>query len=335
MVVVDLIRATLTGVAGSALAVVPVGGCLGGCPEDERFDEDRVILAKDVDELIADQGVPSSEDLTCEDLCWHVVHSSGGDSLKLDSCTFDIDGYTEPSSTDTDNRFTQVGRVQCAGVLEPECIGGRRPLGHVEALALTGDALGRSFAGFAYLERASVVAFLQLRRQLSAWCAPQELIERCEAAARDEVRHAAIMTRFARRHGARVPTMRCSPCDSDLLSAAIHNAVEGCVVEAWAALLAHVQAARARDREVRAAYAAIADDETRHAQLAWDLHRWFSNVLPASDRKAVLAAQRHAISALPMTARAQAHRLPSALGVPNADLTARLAHDFGQRLAAA
>jgi hypothetical protein len=91
----------------------------------------------------------------------------------------------------------------------------------------------------------------------------------------------------------------------------------------------------AHDADVRAAYTTIAVDETRHAQLAWDLHAWFLSRLGAEGRKAVLVAQRRAIANLPIAAHAHVQRLPSALGLPDADLAARMAQDFGRRLAAA
>jgi hypothetical protein len=161
------------------------------------------------------------------------------------------------------------------------------------------------------------------------------LIERCEAAARDEVRHAKMMRWFAEAHSVTVPAVTQSPCEEDLLAAAIHNAVEGCVSETWAALIAHVQASHARHPAVRAVYASIAFDETRHAQLAWDLHRWFLSVVDTEARRAVAVAQLRAITDLPIAARIQAQGLPSDLGLPDADVAASLARDFGNRLAAA
>jgi hypothetical protein len=264
----------------------------------------------------------------------HIPDSN--DLVRVDSCTFNIDGYVPSSSDETDGigDYTEVGRVQCAGVVQPECTG-RRPLGHIEACGISGDAVARCFARFAHLEAASVIAFLQLRRQLSEWGASRSLIERCEAAARDEVRHAVIMARFAGARGARVCAVRLSPTEEDVLTVALHNAVEGCVSETWGALIAHVQATHARDPDVRAACASIAADETRHAQLAWELHRWFLNRLGAEERRAVVVAQRRAIADLPIAARAHVHRLPRELGFPDADLAASMARRFGDRLAAA
>jgi hypothetical protein len=336
MRVVELIRATLSGVVGGALAAGALEGC-AACNDPLPFDIDRIITAKQVDDmlvdaLLVDDTDPGPEDLTCEDFCEAEV----ADFIEIHRCTFELDGYRAPSGDDTDKAraYTEVGTVQCRGLVYDECTG-RRPLGHVEAADVAGDAMACSFARSAHLEAASVIAFVQLQRQLSVWGAPSSLIERCEAAARDEVRHAMIMTRFAEARGASVAAVRRSLCREDLLTVALHNAVEGCVSETWAALIAHVQAMQAHDADVRAAYASIADDETRHAQLAWDLHAWFLSRLGAEDREAVVNAQRRAIADLPIAAGAHAQRLPCELGLPDAGLAARMAQDFGRRLAAA
>jgi hypothetical protein len=207
----------------------------------------------------------------------------------------------------------------------------------VEARVVHVDAIARSFAEAAQLEAASVVAFEQLAEQLEGWGgAPVALVERCRSAAQDEVRHAEIMRGFARRHGAEVPPVLqvADASSSSLLEAALHNATEGCVSETWAALLAHHQAAHAEDPALRRAYATIAEDETRHAQLAWDLHAWFCSQLDAAGRAAVERARAEALSELWEMARAQADLAPAGLGLPERELAARTARVFARRLAA-
>ena len=78
----------------------------------------------------------------------------------------------------------------------------------------------------------------------------------------------------------------------DLACAALDNAVEGCVNEAWAALACAVMARRAEAAALREVYARLAADEIAHAQLAWDLHTWFMGQVSAEDREAIVAAQR-------------------------------------------
>ena len=55
---------------------------------------------------------------------------------------------------------------------------------------------------------------------------------------------------------------------------ALENAVEGCVREGYAAIVAALQARRAPAPAFRTTMAAIADDEAAHAQLAWDVDAW-------------------------------------------------------------
>jgi hypothetical protein len=342
----SLIRSTLSGIAGIGLAAS------SGC----TCDDIRFSVHEEVTDRLLQRALGAEENVDDEAVCEAVCREVAGYflSVTLSSCELDVelppprrkaeDGELPPprrkseGGEDVEGAEDEprvVGMVRCAGTGTPECIGGRRPMGHVAACSTGDDALGRSFAELAHLEGASVVAFLQLSRQLEQWGAPQHLVRRCRDAARDELVHAKLMSRFARERGVAVPALHCSPPPDELLAAAIHNASEGCVNEAWAALLAHVQAAHAADPSVRDAFTVIAADEARHAQLAWDLHAWFSARLDAADRRRVAAARTRAAAKLSAIARSQARGLPAALGIPEEVVLTRLAEDFGARLAAA
>ena len=52
------------------------------------------------------------------------------------------------------------------------------------------------------------------------------------------------------------------------------NAREGCVRETFGALIAMHQAERAGDPIIRRAMRRIAEEETRHAELAWEVASW-------------------------------------------------------------
>lgn len=189
---------------------------------------------------------------------------------------------------------------------------------------------GGDLAGLAALEALSVVAFEELALQLVAHGAPEALIARCRAAADDERRHARWIGLLA---GAEPPLPAAGvSADLDLEALATHNAVEGCVHETWSALGAHVRAARATHAVVRAVYARIAVDETRHGQLAWDLHAWLLGQLDADAAARVRTAQAEALAALPEVAFAQ--RLPPLLGHPSGPEARHLAADLARRLAA-
>jgi hypothetical protein len=155
-----------------------------------------------------------------------------------------------------------------------------------------GSALGRHFARAAHLEAASVPAFRRLRAELRRHGAPPRLLDACARAARDEIRHARSAAHLASRFGAARPPVRLAPAQPrSLMALAVENAREGCVGESFAALLATFQAASAADEEVRAHLRAVAADETRHAELAWEIDAWLRTRLPARER-AHLAAVR-------------------------------------------
>jgi hypothetical protein len=185
----------------------------------------------------------------------------------------------------------------------------------------------------AYLEAASVLAFAQLAAQLSGWGAPRELIERCEAAADDERDHARWLTALAEQHGAIVPAPTLVDGGHSLFEVACHNAVEGCVHETFAALIAATRARRATSLVLRRTFARIASDETRHGQLAWDLHAWMLGQLEVDEARAVESRQTHALAELPARARALC-ALPIELGPLAPDDAHELAAALGERLAA-
>lgn len=178
----------------------------------------------------------------------------------------------------------------------PLCpVEGRRPdgLASVHRWNAT-SAAGAWLAQAAWLEAASVHAFVRLAHELERHGAPRALIRGALAAVRDELRHTAMMTRLATRYGATVPPPEVAAfAERPLEQLAIENAVEGCVRETWGAVLALWQSHTARDPEVRAALRTIAGDEIRHAALAWAIDRWAAPLL-ADAARARLAAARDA-----------------------------------------
>jgi hypothetical protein len=186
---------------------------------------------------------------------------------------------------------------------EPTCAVGRRPPGLRSAhLVRTRCALGEHFARAAHMEAASVPAFAAIARDLAAQRAPLGLRIAAERARRDEVRHARMMARLARRFGvAPVRPVVARSAVRSRLELALDNAIEGCVNETYAALEATHQAAVASDPQVRAVHARIAADETRHAAFSFALQRWLVPQLGASDQERVSAARERAVVALGRT----------------------------------
>ncbi|MBA2319533.1 MAG: hypothetical protein H0V89_00120 [Deltaproteobacteria bacterium] len=182
--------------------------------------------------------------------------------------------------------------------------------------ASPGDDLGAYFAGAWLSETTSVQAFLALAAELERLGAPETLVARARTSALDEIVHARLIAGFAAEQGATLghAVFRRIP-DRDPLSLAIENAVEGCVRETFAAFVASHQSCAAAP-EYRAAYRVIAEDEVRHAELAWAIDGWLLSQLDLAGRQQVEAAREAAVQEIydavtPPSAGAAAAGLPS------------------------
>ena len=198
---------------------------------------------------------------------------------------------------------------------------GRRPEG---LQPVTSDVpehpVGRWFASMARLEQSAVDAFEGVADELQAHGAPASLVDASRVAAQDEVRHHQAMSRLARRFGAQPLPAEIVPHPvRPLYDIALENAVEGCIRETYGALAAHRQAFAAEDAEVAAAMAEIAEDESRHAALSWQIAAWIEPRLTDDERAELQIAKSRAFTDL----RAEAHTSPNAelvrlAGVPDA-----------------
>jgi hypothetical protein len=239
-------------------------------------------------------------------------------ALCAEAMTRNNQGFTMPSSCDVSFSDASVAvnvtyEVYTDGAGCP--VEGRRPSG----LAELGPVAARTAAGAwlaraAWLEAASIHAFIRLARELEQHAAPPALVRWALLAAGEEVEHTRAMSRLAARYGARAPVPEVAPPVARSLEAlAIENAAEGCVRETWGAAIAEWQSRTARDPEVRAVFATIARDEARHAALAWAIDRWARAQLDSEACARVDAAQQAAAREL-----ASAADLASpALGLPD------------------
>lgn len=220
-----------------------------------------------------------------------------------------------------------IGAPEMSGSVQLECkypasCGGRHHACVRPCAAATAHDTAGWLARAAHDEAASVHAFIALHRELAQHGAPPELLAAVLLAAADETRHAATVAALARAHAGPLLAPTLTPiAPRDLLAIAVENAVEGCVHETWAGLCATHQARHARDPAIRAAYAAIAGDEARHADLAWALAAWLDDRLTPAARTLVAAARHAAVTRLlaeqadnPDPARADADR---SLGLPD------------------
>lgn len=200
------------------------------------------------------------------------------------------------------------------------CVG-RRPAGFVspERPQSRASEVARYLSGMAGLEAAAVHAFRQLADELRGLGAPPDLVARAEAAAEDEVRHANAVGALARRRGADEPAteVHLSPLRS-AYGLALDNAVEGCVRETFGALVGTYQSLAATDPEVANEMRTIAIDETRHAELSWDVDAWLRGQLTGPQRAEIAKAQARAVTELRQElGQAPSALLESELGLPS------------------
>ncbi len=176
---------------------------------------------------------------------------------------------------------------------------GRRTPGLVSRPEPATNELGDFFARIALLEAASVDAFRHLRAEIGAHGASDELLTAVDRAMDDEVRHADVTGALARRFGAEPVPARVEALPLRALEViACENAVEGCVRETYGALCATYQARAATDATVADTMSSIAEDETRHAALSWQIAAWSAAQLSESANDRVSAARARGIADL-------------------------------------
>ena len=237
------------------------------------------------------------------------------------SCCYEAATETDPNSACTPGRpYTTEGityvsgaeeRADWCGPQQPAVLG-LRPSERVElADAWLADGLA---------EHASIPAFGRVAVELAAHGAPPELLARCAEAMADEVRHAqacfALASAYAGRPRGPGPVAAPPRPVPSLVELAVETFREGCVGESLAAGRAAVQLAQASDPAVRAVLAMIVDDETRHAELAWEILRWAVEVGGAEVRQALADAARELAVPSPVPGPAVAsHGLPESAEV--------------------
>jgi hypothetical protein len=257
--------------------------------------------------------------------------------LSLDQCKTICPTWTGsgPISCGADWTATPLILTCSYSVPGPGCGTGRRPAGLKRPPApVAPTAAGRILAEIAHLEAASVAAFGILATELEKHRAPRRLQAESLRAAREEMRHAVVMKKFAERAGAQVaPVSIARRAERTIEAMALENAIEGCVSETFGAAVAHIQAKRANDRRVRSAMKWIAADETRHAQLSWELAAWFDSKLTRAGRRRVREARKRAGEALARSVgRATDRKSVAALGLPTHDQAAALINELRRSL---
>ena len=146
----------------------------------------------------------------------------------------------------------------------------------------------------------SIGAFIQLARTLSELMAPSSLVARAILAAHDEARHTGLVVDLAFALGADRFDATWTPVSvpSEIVSFTIHNFVEGCVRETFAAVVALRQSRYSSHPISSDVFSKIASDEMSHAVLSWDVAEYLNARLDDESFLALRAAAARAIESL-------------------------------------
>jgi len=142
------------------------------------------------------------------------------------------------------------------------------------------DAVAKRMLEQARLEHASVASFARASLELIALGAPPDLLRDTARAMQDEIEHARLCFAIARAHGAGdagpgpLDLAGALPNGVDPARIAYAVAYEGCVGETLGAAEAAEESREAADPVLREVLARIAEDEQRHAALAWRTLAW-------------------------------------------------------------
>lgn len=272
--------------------------CQYGCVSDDECGADQVCNCGDP--------VGSCASATC------ATDADCGEGLciatRLDKCSFDrsfacqLAGDACSSDQDCDAgqlcAYTDAGR-RC---FDNDCPVPGRPFlvegeARVAAVVARGDwraskepelaALGPEdraeladyFTRAGQMEHASIAAFARFAMQLVGLGAPPDLVADAGAAMIDETRHAELCFAFASAYAERalgpgpLELEHASP-SAELREVVLLAFREGCIGESSAAYEARRMAEAVVDPSLRAVLAQIADDEERHALLAWRFVAW-------------------------------------------------------------
>jgi hypothetical protein len=322
-------RAIRRGVGLALLLATPMGvGCGGSTSACGITSSQPTTISCGYVQSFAFHGTPA----TCgadslggflSNQCANLCPAAGG--APATACTVDWSANPETISCTYD-----------VPIINNSChIPGSRPAGLCPPSGPVANSLtGQLLADLAHLEAASVHAFALLARELQEHGARSRFRAKIRRAARDEIRHAAMMNVLAEHAGAHVAPVCVRHGGRRTLEAiALENAIEGCVGETYGAAVAHIQARRATDPRVRVAMKRIAADETRHAELSFELARWFDKNMDAAGCRRVRNARSRAAQALVRSVRrANYGAAAAALGLPTVHQSLALINALRQSL---
>ena len=115
--------------------------------------------------------------------------------------------------------------------------------------------------------------------ELQNYGAPLHYVRRARKALNEKVNRAHQLNTLSSRPLERKLRARKSGQCRALVDIAVNNAQAGCAEQSFGALIAILQTRRAKDKSLASFAEALAQDELRHSQLAWDLHYWYRSQL--------------------------------------------------------
>jgi hypothetical protein len=153
------------------------------------------------------------------------------------------------------------------------------------------DAVTNHYIDMAAMEHASVASFARFSLQLMALGAPAELLLDAHRAALDEIEHArtsyALAALFGKTSvGPDKLSAAIAPIDASIGAFVKALVLEGCVGETLGAAEGRAAARNVTLREMGQALSNIAEDEERHATLAWRTLKWALETFGESARDA-------------------------------------------------
>lgn len=162
------------------------------------------------------------------------------------------------------------------------------------------DAVTNHYVDMAAMEHASVASFARFSLQLIALGAPAELLQDAHRAALDEIEHArtsyALATLFGKTNvGPDKLPVAIAPIDASVDAFVKALVLEGCVGETLGAAEGSAAARSVMVPEMAQSLSIIADDEERHATLAWRTLKWALETFGESARDAATQAFGEAI----------------------------------------
>ena len=145
--------------------------------------------------------------------------------------------------------------------------------------------IGLQWLRQAEAEHASVASFARHTLQLMFIGAPSDILEASQEASIDEIKHAkmcyGVANTFMDKHvSPGVLDVKNSLGALDLKDMIQSIIREGCIEETLAAIEAHYRHHLAQDNAITDVIKEIAEDETRHAKLAWDTIGWIAKKFP-------------------------------------------------------